>query len=158
MQLRRAESHISGLIPIAVVLIGLQFGCVGDDAPKLEAWQDEVFQPITVSGYEIEGTRDGATTRAVAKLSLETGDQLELELELFYDPTPVLAAGRWSMRGEQLSSGELLAESLRFTGGQGDGVSVGGRFRLEERGALRYRVELPMRTIGRESWDPNADR
>ncbi len=157
MRLRRTGTHTFGFGPITVLLVCLQFGCGGDAEPKIEAWQNEAFLPITVSDYQTEGKRDGATTVVLAKFNLDSGDRLELTLELFYDPTPVLAAGRWSMQGNQPASGDVFAEHLRFTGGQGDGISVGGRFRLEERGVMRYRVELPMRTIGRESWDPYVD-
>ena len=55
-------------------------GCSDDAEPRLEVWEDGIYQPCALSAYETTGERDGATTRAVAILTLESGEQLQLEL------------------------------------------------------------------------------
>lgn len=141
-------------MPIRRPLFVLALACLGcgDGGPHLEARRDDAYQPIAVDSYRIEGARDGATTRATATLTLADGARLELRLDLFYDPTPILQAGRWRLEGPQPGSGDVVAENLRFAGGQGEGPSVGGRFRLEESGQVRFRVDLPLEPIQSAGW------
>ena len=133
----------------AIVML---WGCSGQTEPRVEVWQDGVYQPRVVSTYEISGKRDGAMTKAVATFTLETGERLRLELEVVYNPTPSLGSGRWRIDGSLAGSGEVRPESIRFTGGQAQGPSLGGRFRLEENGNTRFRVVLPMRPIDQRKW------
>ncbi len=135
-----------------LVLLVLFGGCSGRNEPRLEVWEDGVYQPRAVSAYEIDGKRDGATTIAVAVLTLESGERLRLELVVVYDPTPALGSGHWSLDGTQAGAGEVRAESVRFLGGQSEGPSLGGRFRLDENGSPRFRVVLPLRPVGRPNW------
>jgi hypothetical protein len=100
----------------------------------------------------MEGKRDGAITRAVATFTLEGGDRVRVQFDVVYNPTPALGDGRWDVDGENASAGSLRAESVRFLGGQGEGPSLGGRFLLEEEGAPRFRVVLPLRPLGPSGW------
>ena len=133
-------------------LLALLGGCSDNAEPRLEVWEDGIYQPRALSAYEIAGKRDGATTRAVAILTLESGERLQLELVVVYDPTPALGSGHWSLDGTQAGAGEVRAESLRFLGGQGEGPSLGGRFRLDENGSPRFRVVLPLRPVSQVNW------
>jgi hypothetical protein len=134
---------------ILVVLLG---GCSGKSEPRLEVWEGGIYQPRALSGFEFTGERDGAATRVVAIFTLESGEQLRLALEVTYDPTPALGAGVWRIDGPRSGGGEAKAESLKFLGGQGEGPSLGGRFRLEEDGKTRFRVVLPLRPVERSNW------
>ncbi len=134
-----------------LALLALLGGCSGNE-PRLEVWEDGIYKPRAVSAYEITGKRDGGTTRVVAILTLESGERLQLELEVVYNPTPALGSGHWSLDGTQAGGGEVRAESVRFLGGQGEGPSLGGRFRLDENGSPRFRVVLPLRPVGQRKW------
>jgi len=83
-----------------LALLALLGGCP-DNEPRLEVWEDGTYQPRALTDYEITGKRDGATTRAVAILTLESGDRLQLGLVVVYDPTPALRSGHWSLDGTQ---------------------------------------------------------
>ena len=136
-----------------LALLALLAGCSDKAEPRLEVWEDGRYQPRALTAYEITGKRDGATTRAVAILTLESGERLQLELVVVYNPTPALSSGQWSLDGTQTGAGgEVRAESVRFLGGQGEGPSLGGRFRLYENGSPRFRVVLPLRPIAQPNW------
>ena len=127
-------------------------GCSGRAEPEVEVWEDGVYHPAVVDTYEISGKRDGAVTRVSVDLKLETGERLRLELEVRYDPQPVLGTARWMLDENRGAAGEVITESLKFLGGQGEGPSLGGRFRLEEKGSPRFRVVLPLRPVDQPQW------
>lgn len=137
-------------IPFALLL--LLGGCSGNSEPGLEEWADGAYQPRPVSAYEVDGKRDGGTTRAVVTFTLESGARLQLELVVAYNPAPVLSSGHWRIDGPHSGSGEVHAESMRFLGGQSEGPSLGGRFRLEEDARPRFRVVLPLRPLDQPQW------
>ena len=118
----------------------------------MEVWTDGAYLSAVVDSYEISGKRDGAVTRVSAELKLATGERLRLELEVRYDPQPVLGAARWTLDDNQGAAGDVRTESLKFLGGQGEGPSFGGRFRLEENGTPRFRVVLPLRPVDQPEW------
>ena len=135
-----------------LALLALLGGCSDRSEPRLEVWEDGAYQARALSAYEITGKRDGATTQMVAILTLESGERLQLELVVAYNPTPALGSGHWSVDGPQAGAGKVRAESMRFLGGQGEGPSIGGRFRLDENGSPRFRVVLPLRPVGQPTW------
>jgi hypothetical protein len=135
-----------------VALLFLLVGCTNRGEPQLAAWENGTYHPVALSDYEINGQRDGATTRAVAILTIATGEQLRVELEIAYNPTPVMQSGRWSLDGPEGGAGEVRPESVTFLGGQGEGPSVGGRFRLDENGRARFRLFLPPRPVGQPNY------
>ena len=126
--------------------------CAGPAEPRLEGWADGSYRPLAVTAYEVDGKRDGDVTRAVSTFTLEGGDRLRLELEVAYNPAPVLRAGRWSLDGARPEAGEVAAESLTFLGGQAEGPSLGGRFRLDAAGGPRFRAVLPLRPVAEPRW------
>jgi hypothetical protein len=127
-------------------------GCADKDEPRLEVWENGAYQPRAVSAYKITGKRDGAATTAVAMFTFESGEQLHVELKIVYDPTPALGSGQWHLDGVRRVAGEVRAESLKFLGGQGEGPSLGGRFRLDENVSPRFRVVLPLRPVDQPNW------
>ena len=140
------------LLILLVLLQVLSVGCSGKSEPEVEVWEDGVYRSTVISTYEISGKRDGAVTRVSAELTLDSSEQIRMELEVRYDPQPVLGTARWMLDENQASSGEVLVESLKFLGGQGEGPSFGGRFRLEENGTPRFRVVLPLRPVDQPEW------
>ncbi|HEU4366129.1 MAG TPA: hypothetical protein VFT13_11770 [Candidatus Krumholzibacteria bacterium] len=136
-----------GRCSVVLALFAAPLGCAGGSEPRVERWVDGVWQPVASASYRITGKRDGAATFAVATFALEADQRLQVELTIVYNPTPALGAGRWRLDGAQPAGGEVVAESIKFLGGQGEGPSLGGRFRLEENGRARYRVILPARPL-----------
>ena len=137
-------------LPFALLL--LLGGCSGKPEPGLEEWADDAYRPRNVIAYEVDGNRDGATTRAVVTFTLESGARLQLELDVVYNPAPVLRSGHWRIDGTHPDSGVVHAESMKFTGGQNEGPSLGGRFRLEKDARPRFRVVLPLRPLAQPKW------
>jgi hypothetical protein len=141
------------LAPLGLfALLALAHGCADRDRARLEVWEDGGYAPRAVSAYEIAGKRDGAATSAVAVLTLEGGERLEVMLRIVYDPTPSLGEGHWRLGGPRGGAGDVRAESIKFLGGQGEAPSLGGRFRLNENGMPRFRVTLPARPVASAGW------
>jgi len=134
-----------GVMPVAILF--LLAGCFGESEPGVEEWTDGAYRPLEVTAYEVDGQRDGAATRAVATFTLASGGRLRLELEVAYNPQVVLRAGHWRIEGARPDSGVVHAESMKFLGGQNQGPSLGGRFRLDRNGGPRFRVILPLRPL-----------
>ena len=126
---------------ILSVLLALVAGCSASNAPRLETWTGEAWTTLAISALEISGRREGAETNASVDLVTEDGRRIQMQLKVSYNPTPVLAAGRWQCDDE---SGDIVAETLKFLGGQAEGPSLGGRFRLEVSGTPRFRVTIPL--------------
>ena len=135
-----------------VFLILLFGGCTNNDEPVFDEWVDGFYQPRTVTNYQINGKRDGATTQVFIIFQLENDERLQLELEITYNPVPVLRSGHWKIDGKESSSGNVHAKSLKFLGGQGEGPSVGGQFQLEDNFQPRFRVFIPLRPINKPKW------
>lgn len=130
-----AALSLSGLLVLA---------CADTDTPRVEAARGDGWEALPGVALRIAGKREGARTDAVATFTLGDGRQLGVELGVVYNPTPSLGSGRWRMGAE---TGDVVAESLKFLGGQGEGPSLGGRFRLESNGVPRYRVTIPLQTL-----------
>ena len=140
---------------IALIYLVLLGSCANNTEPQLEEWADGGdggYKARQVSAYDIEGKRTGATTRATAILTLQGGERLYLELKVDYDPQPVLGEGKWRLEGDRADSGAVIAEALKFFGGQSEGPSLGGRFLLQGNDGLRFRVVLPLRPVERSRW------
>lgn len=140
------------LISLFLLQCLLVSGCGVETDPSCEEWIEKSWRPVPVAAYEITGSRDGASTSAVATMTLANGDVLRMEIEVEYDPAPVLRAGSWKVAGSRTGAGAVVSESVRFLGGQGEGPSLGGRYRLEESGLPRFRVELPLRPVSGRGW------
>ena len=132
---------------LAAVLLVTAAGCAGRDQARVERYEGGLYRTEAVAGYALTGARDGASTTATGTFTLENGDRLSVELRVAYNPTPVLAGGRWRSEGSTVEEGEVREESLRFLGGQGAAPSVGGRFRLETGGNPRWRVVMPTQPL-----------
>ncbi len=137
------------LVHICCLLLG---GCAANTEPQCETWVEGAYLERPISVYEVSGKRDGATTRALATLTLAGGEKIQIALKVDYDPQPVLGGGNWRLEGANADSGTVRAESLRFLGGQSEGPSLGGRFRLEAGGQPRFRVVLPLRVLAQANW------
>ena len=135
-----------------VLIIMLSGGCAINDEPLLDELVNGVYKSRTVTDYQVNGTRDGATTEVSIKFVLENGERVELELEVVYNPTPILRSGFWHVDGKHYGSGNVLAKSLKFLGGQGEAPSIGGRFELEEDSQSRFRIVVPLRPVNRPIW------
>ena len=153
MNLRIVYRLILPLLPVALFVLSV--GCSGKAEPQLEVWKEGGFQPSAINTYKVAGKRDGAVTRVSASFTLESGEILQMDLDISYDPQPVLSSALWTVDGYQPGSSDVIAESLKFLGGQGEGPSLGGRFRLEQNGAPRYRVVLPLRPVNQSEWTVN---
>lgn len=127
-------------------------GCGGTSEPRLEEWTGSTFRALAFNRYTVDGKRDGATTTATAAFTLDDGGKLTLEFEVVYNPTPSLGECRWRLDGPSTGSGTMVAERLRFLGGQGEGPSFGGRFRLVENGEPRFLAHLPVRPVEPADW------
>ncbi|SVA94186.1 uncharacterized protein METZ01_LOCUS147040, partial [marine metagenome] len=130
-----------------VFILLLNGGCANNDEPLLDELVNGVYKSRTVTNYQVNGMRDGATTQVSVKFVLENGERVQLELEVVYNPTPVLRSGFWRLDGNLSGSGNVKAKSMKFLGGQGEGPSLGGRFELEEGSQSRFHVVVPLRPI-----------
>ena len=92
------------------------------------------------------------TSWNLIKILLENGERVELELEVVYNTTPILRSGFWHVDGKHYGSGNVLAKSLKFLGGQGEAPSIGGRFELKEDSRSRFRVVVPLRPVNKQNW------
>lgn len=135
---------------VAVVLCG---ACSHEKTASLEERIEGAWLVQPVHEYAITGERDGAVTHALATLEFGHSRRLHLDFEVQYDPTPTLGKGHWRLEGVGPAEGEIRAESVRFTGGQGQGPSIGGRFTLYEGDEPRFRVGLPLRAVDEPRWE-----
>ena len=135
-----------------VFLVLLFGGCANNDEPGLDELVNDLYQPRIVTNYQVSGKRDGATTQVFIIFQLENNERLQLELEITYNPVPVLQSGYWKINGKESSSGSVQAKSLKFLGGQGEGPSLGGQFQLEDNSQPRFRVFIPLRPINKPKW------
>ena len=137
---------------IWVFIILLNGGCTNNNEPLLDELVNGVYKSRIVTNYEVNGMRDGATTQVFIKILLENGERVQLDLEIVYNPTPILRSGYWNIDGKQSGSGNVQAKSIRFLGGQGDSPSLGGRFELKEDSRTRFRVVVPLRPVNKQNW------
>ena len=135
-----------------VFIILLSGGCTNNDEPLLDELVNGVYESRIVTNYQVNGMRDGATTKVSIKFVLENGERVQLDLEVVYNPTPILRSGYWRLDGKKFASGNVHAKSLKFLGGQGEGPSLGGRFELEDASQSRFRVVVPLRPVNKPNW------
>ena len=135
-----------------VFLVLLFGGCANNDEPGLDELVNDLYQPRTVTNYQVSGKRDGATTQVLIIFKLENDERLQLELEITYNPVPILKSGYWKINGKESSSGNVQAKSLKFLGGQGEGPSVGGQFQLKDNSQPRFQAFIPLRPINKPKW------
>ena len=135
-----------------VFIILLSGGCTNNDEPLIDELVNGVYESRIVTNYQVNGMRDGATTKVSIKFVLENGERVQLELEVVYNPRPILRSGFWRLDGKQSGSGNVKAKSIKSLGGQGEAPSLGGRFELEEGSQSRFRVVVPLRPINKPNW------
>ena len=130
-------------------------GCNNKDEPfiqELDNENNEKNRFLTIVDYQVTGTRDGDVSKANYNFIVENGEKIQLYLEVFYNPTPTLRSGFWSLTGSKACSGYVRSKSLKFLGGQGEAPSLGGRFELLEKSHPRFFVSIPLRPIKEISW------
>lgn len=137
----RALLLISGLLVVMA-------GCRG---PKPAGIEDVVghsdlsyFQLSSVSG-----TRDGDRLTAQAVFT-DSSSILVIDMNFAVGaPTTTLRSGTWQWtRNNKRESGSVAERSVTFLGGQDGPPSLGGTFDLvDESGAVRYRVHLPVAAL-----------
>ena len=66
---------------IWVILFFLFVGCANNDEPRLDEFVNDLYQPRTVTNYQISGKRDGATTQVFIMYQLENDERLQLTQE-----------------------------------------------------------------------------
>lgn len=147
--MKRSRSIGSAACLLCAVALAVACGQPARDEAGIEFLHNGEYQALALTSYEISGARDGATTTAVALFTLDDGERIRVNLEVSYNPTPVLASGSWQREGSESEGGDVRDESLTFLGGQGSSPSVGGRFRLESDGVTKYRVTMPVQTLER---------
>lgn len=126
-------------------------GCAGR-GPHVELVEGGASTEVSCQLTRAEGMRDGDRTRAEFVLAVSGHGELRLELHLAYNPETYLESGSWS-DGEG-HEGPVRAEAISFVGGQGQGVSAGGTFALEEGASTRWRVTLPLTALQQPGWKP----
>jgi hypothetical protein len=122
-------------------------GCANRNEATVDTWDNGAYHPVVFKAFEIAGEREGATTAATAVFTFKDGARLQVDLQVAYNPTPVLASGRWQLDGPFAGEGDVRAESIKFLGGQGEAPSLGGRFILSKNGTPRFRVFIPSRPL-----------
>ena len=140
------------IVTLWVFIILLSGGCTNNDKPLLDELVNGVYKSRTVTNYQVNGMRDGETTQVSVKFVLENGERVQLELEVVYNPRPILRSGFWHLDGRQSGSGNVKTKSIKFLGGQGEAPSFGGRFELEEGFRSRFRVVVPLRPVNKPNW------
>ena len=136
----------------SILLLLALAACGAPKEPTVEQWLDTAWTPVAVETYSIDGRRDGQQTKAVASFGLPDGADLRVELEVSYNPQPVLSSGHWTYSGETSLEGKVVERSMKFFGGQGEGPSLGGSFRLDSQGRPRFRIVLPLRPVNKPKW------
>ena len=122
-------------------------GCRSDNNLKLEKWTDGKYQAIPFSTFDINGRRDGENTFAYIIFTFINGAKIEIDLEITYNPLPILKYGEWRLVKNGLKSNDVFEENLIFLGGQGEAPSIGGRFILNLEGQSFFRVTLPLMQV-----------
>lgn len=133
---------------LLMLALAATIGCGSE--PTVEALDADDASPTAFTLTRATGDRDGARTRARFVFADPTRGELVLDLLLGYDPQPELVSGSWTLAGIE---GSVHAEAVRFVGGQGEGPSVGGVYRLDDGDGSRFRVRLPLTRVG-GGWSP----
>ena len=82
---------------LCVFIIQLSGGCTNNDEPFLDELVNGVYKSRIVTNYQVNGMRDGATTQVSIEFVLENGERVQLDLEVVYNPTPILRSGYWRL-------------------------------------------------------------
>ena len=127
-------------------------GCINNDKPKFEELNDGSYVPRTITNYSTYGSRDGSVTQVFVTFELENNKNIQLKLEVTYNPIAILSSGSWKTLRNESIGGKIKAISLKFLGGQGEGPSIGGRFELEYNSQPLFRAFVPLRPINKPSW------
>jgi hypothetical protein len=134
-----------------VLLLGVVLAACGERGARVERVSTNGLEATGFALLEARGTRDGDRTAAAWIFEAPDGRRLELQLTLGYDPQLFLESGSWVGDG---GGGSVRAESLLFTGGQGQGVSAGGTYTLLDGVEERWRITLPLTALQQQGWKP----
>ena len=127
-------------------------GCNNKDEPFIQELDNNMNETITILDYQVTGKRDGEISEANYNFILNNGKEIQLYLQVSYNPTPVLKSGFWNLIGPKPRSGKVRTKSLKFLGGQGESPSIGGSFELLEDSKPRFLVFIPLRPIQESTW------
>ncbi len=135
-----------------ILLAAVQVHCRKSEPVGVEAVDGSQARPLSFEFTSLDGRRDGARVNATVEYEdrVKGGGRLILELEVDLGPPIRLASGRFQINdGGRMMIGTATATSLDFQAGQSGGMSLGGRFNLQDSaGRTRYRVDLPPTLIG----------
>ena len=127
-------------------------GCNNKDEPFIQELDNNMNETITILDYQVTGKRDGEISEGNYNFILNNGKEIQLYLQVSYNPTPVLKSGFWNLIGPKPRSGKVRTKSLKFLGGQGESPSIGGSFELLEDSKPRFLVFIPLRPIQEPNW------
>lgn len=132
--------------------VAVSVNACGDDEPAVDVRSGDDWAVVAIRSYAIDGQRDGRRTRATATYEFVDGGRLRVWFDITYNPQPQLAASRWEFDGEPAGAGTVVDLSMKFFGGQGEGPSLGGRFRLDQDGHPRFRIAVPLAPVRAPTW------
>jgi len=144
LDFRRRCGGWAALWVTAMVLLGCHRGGARLEVHAEGGWEERTVVEVVASGH-----RDGYRTEATFQVVRPDARPITVILTIAVDPTAHLVGGRWQEPGRGGGTVSLL--QMDFLGGQGEGVSVGGRYLLEDDSGPHYRVTLPT-TLLREGW------
>ena len=137
---------------LALTLLAVaQVHCRKPEQAGVEAIEGTQARPLPFKFASLEGRRDGARVNATVEYEDRiSGGRMVVELDVDLGPPIRLANGRFQINdGGRMMIGTVTALSLDFEAGQSGGMSIGGRFNLQDStGKTRYRVALPPSLIG----------
>ena len=123
--LKKAKDILNRILPLLFLIF---FSC-SNNKPKLYDFIDNRKGELILNDINIDGKRVDDRTKVELKIYHSNNKYIYLDLEFYYNPFPQLVNGMWSS-SKSWYQGNILSNSLKFSGGQGEPPSVGGNFYL----------------------------